>query len=818
MNAVRSSEADLLSLSQQQRVDEVSSKFEGDWQEGKRPAIEEYLQDVPGPEQRALLGELVAVELELRRAAGEQPLLEEYLLRFPSYAALIEERFAGNVDCQAVPPTDLRPQTGSTVDLQREPPPDLSALASEYIIHELLGQGAMGWVYRASRRHFDMQVALKVVSPSYPRDRFKREAECIVKVRSPHVVIVHDYKVLSDGTPALVMEWIEGSDLERIRKAQGGYLQEHVALPWMKQTCEGMLAVAENGITHRDLKPSNILVDIRGSAKVTDFGLARDPTHSELSRTGQIMGTAYYMSPEQADDPRHVDTRSDVYSFGACFYHLLTGVPPFEGDTAFSVLFKHKMEPLVSPKARNPEISEATSRLLERCLAKSPHERFQSFAEVLRHFELTPWDQPQDKALAKYVSTYQSRRADYLLRRRGTSNPDVYIFPEGRTLKVLVGDLVEQDVEAVVSSDDWLLSMSSGVSRAILLAAGREILSELQCAPVRPGRTVVTSAGKLRAKRIFHAVVTGRAQDGNYQLSRDVIAEAMQSCFYQAESFFVRSIAFPLLGTGAGRFSEEACLDTMFLCLARNLLSSTTAIREARIILYPHSDVQTSSHQTASRPVVAGYRFWDHFQQAGEAVGDFFDYLRLPDNRIAIIMTDVAGHGIPAAVAAREIYSLTQAYLSDGSPEAALARFNEHACRPENSRFVTMLLAILDPSSHQLTILNAGHVPPLWRRADGHVELLGVCQSGWPLGIQPEQRYEPFVLTVSPGESITLVTDGVTSAMGLDGAMYGINRLCQRVAGAPDVDRIVPGVIDDVLGFVAGPPSDALCVVCFSRS
>src|SRR5262249_2699747 len=154
------------------------------------------------------------------------------------------------------------------------------------------------------------------------------------------VVAVHDFEVLQNGCPMLVMEWVEGTNLHRRMLAAGGPLPEDEVTPWMRQTCEGMLAAAEHGIIHRDLKPSNLLIDGRGWARVADFGLARGPASSgELSRPGLVMGPPYYMAPEQAEDPRGVDTRADIYSFGATFYHALTGKPPFEGGTAFSILY-----------------------------------------------------------------------------------------------------------------------------------------------------------------------------------------------------------------------------------------------------------------------------------------------------------------------------------------------------------------------------------------------------------------------------------------------------------------------------------------------
>src|SRR5262249_17282631 len=160
----------------------------------------------------------------------------------------------------------------------------------------------------------------------------------------------------------------------------------------------------------------------------------------------QVMGTPYYMAPEQAEDPHGVDTRADIYSFGATFYHALTGRPPFEGQTAFSVLYMHKTEPLVSPRARRPELSERTTELLERCLAKAPSDRFASFAEILKHLRpaqdrLSPWAASEDTELAAYLARYRARREFYLADREAWNEDlDSYSFPRGQVLRIIRGD------------------------------------------------------------------------------------------------------------------------------------------------------------------------------------------------------------------------------------------------------------------------------------------------------------------------------------------------------------------------------------------
>jgi serine/threonine protein kinase len=290
--------------------------------------------------------------------------------------------------------------------------------------YEILGEsgrGGMGVVYRARHKVLGRQVAIKVMLPGAAVKRFLREARLLASIKSPYLITVHDFGVLPNGCPVLVMEWVEGQNLHRLIQTQRGLLREDEALVWMRHICEGMQAAADKGIIHRDLKPSNVLIDSQGQARVADFGLARGPASlGDLSQFGQVMGTPYYMAPEQAEDPHSVDTRADIYSFGATFYHALTGRPPFEGQTAFSVLYKHKTEPLVSPRARRWELSDRTSELLERCLAKAPSDRFASFAEILKHLRpaselLSPWAASEDTEIAPYLARYRPRREFYLV-------------------------------------------------------------------------------------------------------------------------------------------------------------------------------------------------------------------------------------------------------------------------------------------------------------------------------------------------------------------------------------------------------------------
>ncbi len=469
-----------------------------------------------------------------------------------------------------------------------------SVVLPGYEILEEHGRGGMGVVYRGRHKHLDREVAIKVMLPGAPTQRFLREARLLARIRSPYVVTVHDFEILAGDCPLLVMEWVAGTDLRQRLRSQNGRLPEEQVLPWMRHASEGMLAAAEQGIIHRDLKPSNLLIDRQGCARVVDFGLARGPaTAGDLSQSGGMMGTPFYMAPEQAEDPHNVDTRADIYSFGATFYHALTGKPPFEGGSAFTILFKHKTEPLISPRALQPGLSERTTEILERCLAKAPADRFSSFAEVLAQLQphggwASPWASSDDAELAGYLARYQDQRQRYLSERQvWNGDLDVYRFPRGQLLRIVRGDLVTQRVDTLVSSDTSFLTMDWGVSAAIRKAAGEGIAVEAQRqTPVRPGRAAVTSAGNLPARLVFHGVTVGYVGNQVVRPSRDLIAEIMASCFYHADSHNVTSMAFPLFGTGAQQFPRDVCLDTMFQFLVRMFLRGLTSVREARIVLF----------------------------------------------------------------------------------------------------------------------------------------------------------------------------------------------------------------------------------------
>jgi phosphoserine phosphatase RsbU/P len=220
------------------------------------------------------------------------------------------------------------------------------------------------------------------------------------------------------------------------------------------------------------------------------------------------------------------------------------------------------------------------------------------------------------------------------------------------------------------------------------------------------------------------------------------------------------------------------------------------------------------------RPNVPGYQFYDYYQPADEVGGDYFGYIPLADGRMALAIGDVAGKGVSAALLMAHFCSAVRYCLTTSTSAAeAVERLNQDlALESQNYHFVTFSLCVLDPQRHQLTLVNAGHLPPL-RRRNGEVDELGTAESGLPLGCDAQFRYQQVQLALEAGDTIILYTDGISEAMNTRGEVYGTGRIRQVVTEAPSgVEPLGQALLDDVRRFVRGRlQSDDICLVCVAR-
>jgi len=246
-----------------------------------------------------------------------------------------------------------------------------------YRIKREIGRGGMGTVYEAVDEERGRVVALKVLPPELAREaqffhRFRREIRTLAALDHGGIVKILD--VGSEGARHYyAMEYVDGPSLQAILERERR-LDPIRACEVGLQLCEALEHAHRRGVVHRDIKPANILVDSRGEAHLTDFGIAKVIQATRMTTTGGIVGTAEYMSPEQAEG-RAVDRRSDLYSLGVVLYRALTGRVPFEGETVLDVIRQHRFAVLESPKELNPEIPSTLSALIEQLLEKDPEKR-----------------------------------------------------------------------------------------------------------------------------------------------------------------------------------------------------------------------------------------------------------------------------------------------------------------------------------------------------------------------------------------------------------------------------------------------------------
>jgi serine/threonine-protein kinase len=274
-----------------------------------------------------------------------------------------------------------------------------------YVLLDRIGEGGMGQVYKARHQHMNRVVALKVIrkerlsNPAAVR-RFYQEVQAAAHLNHPNIVLAFDAGMIGP-THFFAMEYVDGVDLDQLVK-ETGPLPVAQACDYIRQAALGLAHAHERGLIHRDIKPHNLLVtrparsnegtgNNTGAAaaavvKILDMGLARlqGPAETEngVTREGAILGTPDYLAPEQAANSRAADIRSDLYSLGCTFYHLLTGHAPFRGSTLTEVLLQHQMNPAPPVEVERPEVPAAVAKIVARLMAKKPEDRFQTPAEL----------------------------------------------------------------------------------------------------------------------------------------------------------------------------------------------------------------------------------------------------------------------------------------------------------------------------------------------------------------------------------------------------------------------------------------------------
>ena len=308
-----------------------------------------------------------------------------------------------------------------------------------YLIVRKLGAGGMANVYLAEDQELGRRVAIKILDDRHTNDdqfveRFRREAQHAAGLSHPNVVSVFD-RGEADGSHYIAMEYIEGRTLKDLIVSRGPS-PIPIAIDYTRQILSALRFAHRNGIIHRDIKPHNVIVDTEGRVKVADFGIARAGT-SQMTEAGSIIGTAQYLSPEQARGAP-VDQTSDIYSVGIVLFELLTGEVPFNGDTPVEIAMKHLSQTPVPPSQLRPEVPHDLDLVVLRALAKDPSGRYASAEEMEADLErlargLGVSVETSDAATTVLagVGAASAATAATMVRRGVAADPETFLVDEG---------------------------------------------------------------------------------------------------------------------------------------------------------------------------------------------------------------------------------------------------------------------------------------------------------------------------------------------------------------------------------------------------
>ena len=282
-------------------------------------------------------------------------------------------------------------------------------IKGRYKLIDERGRGSFATVYIARDLEDNHIYAIKMMHVELSNDgellaRFQREAHILLNLSDPHIVRIVDYGN-DDNMHYIVMDYIDGQNL-KYHMLTDGQMDTLHALNYARQIAEGLDTAYNQGVVHRDIKPQNILINSKDMVKIADFGLARGRETVTLTQSNVFMGTAYYISPEQAESGRSADTRSDLYSVATVLFEMLAGVPPFQGETAVDIVIKHMNDKVPSICRIRHDLPMEMDLFMQKALAKSPTDRYatpQEFIAALEQVHERVLTMPTDKRLAQHV-------------------------------------------------------------------------------------------------------------------------------------------------------------------------------------------------------------------------------------------------------------------------------------------------------------------------------------------------------------------------------------------------------------------------------
>ena len=262
------------------------------------------------------------------------------------------------------------------------------SLSKRYVLEEMLGQGGMSAVYKSTDPNLKRVVAIKIIHPHLSNDpnfvkRFEEEAEAVAQLRNPGIIQVYDFN-RDEDTYYMVLEFVPGETIQEHLKRlneSGRKLSTTSAIEYIAEVCDALDYAHQRGMIHRDIKPANLMLNIMNQIILMDFGIAKIVGGQRHTATGAVVGTAMYMSPEQIKGT-HADRRSDISSLGVTLFEMVSGRPPFEAESAMTLMMMHINDPVPNPKDLNPDVPDDLIAVINKALAKDPNARYQTAAQM----------------------------------------------------------------------------------------------------------------------------------------------------------------------------------------------------------------------------------------------------------------------------------------------------------------------------------------------------------------------------------------------------------------------------------------------------
>jgi serine/threonine protein kinase/tetratricopeptide (TPR) repeat protein len=472
--------------------------------------------------------------------------------------------------------------------------PEGLEIARRYRVRKLLGIGGMGAVYRVHDDELNRDVALKLIRADIGAnpealERFKREIQLSSKITHRNVLRVYDLGA-SEGIKYLTMQFVEGEDLSTILE-RGGPLPTPRLIHIFRQILEGLIAAHEQGVVHRDLKPQNIMLDASDNVFVTDFGLAKSLEQSGMTQTGVIVGTPYYMSPEQVKGSP-IDHRSDIYSLGVILYQMSTGQLPFTGSTPYEVMAQRLHATPAPPTRINPDLPAFLGKILERCMAVDPAARYQTVADVLKdldaggfrttlRFEVTkrPWLRP---ALGVVLIVGLASVAVVLLRTRKAQPSAASGAATSQPLSLAILPFRNASGD---SSIDWLgpslaemLLSDVGRSASLRTVPPNRLQQVLRDLRISPAALDPTTVRKLAQFSSADTMIWGQYVKLGNAIRIDATLEDVK-----------RQRSIPLKAQAPDQSGLQAAVDQLAQAIREGLLLSSDALKEMKATAFKPS-------------------------------------------------------------------------------------------------------------------------------------------------------------------------------------------------------------------------------------